>query len=402
MRIRPESFAFTLLLGALAAIPPLSIDMALPAFPVLEHDLAASSGGAGLTLSLFLAGFACAQLVLGPLSDRYGRRKVLLAGLSLYAVSGALCAASPGITSLIVLRLVQGMCAASGTVMAVAMVRDVFEGAAARTRLSYVSTVLTIAPIIAPTLGSWMLFLAGWRGIFLFLGLAGVALTAAVALLLPETHTPHPAGARPGLLSGFARMLRHRQAIAYAACQGLSFGGSFAFVSGTPLVLLGTLGVSPGTYGLLFAITSSGILIGALTNARLSRRGVRMQVPFAVALCIALLSALAIGAVTWAGALSVAVLMPLAVVHMLCRGLAGPNAAHGALEPMGGNAGAASAVLGFLQMAMGALSSALVAALFPLLGPVAMPLLMSLCAAGALGAWWVAQAPLPAGEVQRH
>jgi DHA1 family bicyclomycin/chloramphenicol resistance-like MFS transporter len=149
MEIRPKSVGFTVLLGALAALPPLSIDMGLPAFPPLEQDLGASPAGAGLTLSVFMAGFSVSQLLLGPLSDRYGRRPVLLAGLLFYAAAGFLCAIAPSIETLIGLRLVEGACAASGTVMAFAITRDLFDGAAARQRLSYVSMVLAVAPVIA-------------------------------------------------------------------------------------------------------------------------------------------------------------------------------------------------------------------------------------------------------------
>jgi MFS transporter, DHA1 family, multidrug resistance protein len=399
-RIRPESVGFTLLLGALAAIPPLSIDMGLPAFPALERELGASSAGAGLTLSLFLAGFACAQLLLGPLADRFGRRPVLLAGLSLYAVAGLLCAAAPSIGALIGLRLVQGGCAASGTVMAFAIVRDVFSGPAARTRLSYVTMVLGVAPIIAPTLGSWVLWLVGWRGIYGFLGLAGAALATAVALGLSETR--RPAAVHSGARAGFARMLGHRRAMAYAATNALNFGALFAFVSGSPMVLMDTLGVSAGTYGLLFALTSGGIMAGALTNGRLSARRASMRLPFRAALLVSLAAASVLAVAMGLGARSLAVLMPLLVLHMVCRGIVGPNATHGALEPMGANAGVAAAVMGCLQMATGSLCSGAVALLLPVFGPAAMAGTMAAAAAGALLASRIAESALPSAAAQMH
>ncbi|WP_243146759.1 MFS transporter [Scytonema sp. UIC 10036] len=138
MRIRPESLGFTILLGALTALPPLSIDMGLPAFPTISASLGASPGAVGLTLSLFMVGFAIAQLAFGPLSDRYGRKPILLIGCGIFALAGAACATTPSIGTLIAWRLVQGAGAGAGMVMTLAIVRDLFEGAAARAQLSYV------------------------------------------------------------------------------------------------------------------------------------------------------------------------------------------------------------------------------------------------------------------------
>jgi len=394
MPIRPQSIAFTVLLGALAALPPLSIDMGLPAFPALERELGTTAAGAGLTLSVFMAGFSVAQLFLGPLSDRHGRRPVLLAGLILYAAAGVLCAASPSIAVLIGFRLVQGACAASGTVMAFAVTRDLFEGTAARQRLSYVSMVLSVAPVIAPTLGSWALLIGGWRAIYGFLGLAGVVLLVAVSTGLAETRRRPPAGL--GVLGGFARMLGHRRAVGYALTNAMGFGALFAYVSGSPLVLMGALGLSAPMYGLLFAVISGGIMAGAWVNSRVARSAAASHTALGLALVASLLSAIALLVVTGHGMVSLATLVPCLLVHTFCRGISAPNATHGALEPMGEIAGLASAVVGFLQMATGAVSSALVALLFPMLGPTAMALVMAGFSVAALVAWRVAQQPAAA------
>ena len=391
MAIRPQSIAFTVLLGALAALPPLSIDMGLPAFPALEGDLRTSAASAGLTLSVFMAGFSVSQLLLGPLSDRHGRRPVLLVGLLLYAVAGFLCAASPSIATLIGFRLIEGACAAAGTVMAFAITRDVFEGAAARQRLSYVAMVLSVAPVIAPTLGGWALLLAGWRAIYAFLGVAGVALVLAVGAGLAETRRPPIGTVRA--FGGFARMLCHRRAFGHAATNAMSFGALFAYVSGSPLVLMGTLGVSASTYGLLFAVVSGGIMLGAWVNSQVARDAGAARGALAWALMFSAATAVALLVVTTHGVVTLAGLLPLLIVHAFCRGISAPNATHGALEPMGEIAGLASAVVGFLQMATGALSSALVAMLFPWLGPSAMALVMTAFSAAALVAWGVATRP---------
>jgi DHA1 family bicyclomycin/chloramphenicol resistance-like MFS transporter len=391
MSIRSRSIGFTILLGALAALPPLSIDMGLPAFPALTRELHTTAAGAGLTLSLFMAGFAVAQLVLGPMSDRYGRRPVLLAGLSLYAAAGCLCALAPSIGVLIGLRLIEGACAASGSVMAFAIARDVFEGASARQRLSYVTIVLTVAPVVAPALGSLALHLGGWRSIYGFLGVAGVALLASVFFGLEETRQ-RPA-VRFGIVGGFARMVGHRRAFGYALTNALGFGALFAYISGSPMVLMGSLGVSAATYAQLFAIVSSGLMMGAWVNSKAAKTGATSSLALALALAGSLVSATLLFGVLLHGGVSLSRLLPLLVLHAFCRGISSPNATHGALEPMGEIAGLASAVVGCSQMAMAALSSGLVALLFPVLGPAAMALVMTLFSAAALLAWQTARRP---------
>ncbi len=399
MVLRSSGVTFTILLGALAAIAPLSVDMGLPAFPALELGLHASAEGAALTLSVFLAGFSTAQLILGPLSDRIGRRPVLLGGLSLYAAAGVLCALAPSIEVLIALRLVQGLCAASGSVMALAVVRDLFSGAAARTRFSYVAVVISLAPIVAPTLGGALLLVAGWRGIFWLLAAAGMVLMAAVLLLLPETR--QVSAGRLSVARGFARVLRTRQSIGFAATNALSFGALFAYISGSPQVLMGALGASPALFSLLFAINSAAILLGAWLNGRLAARGVPSRLPVAAALGLALVAASVLVLQFVLGQPSLLALMPGLAAHAFCRGIVAPSATHAALEPMGEIAGLASSVVGFLQMATGAVSGAVLALLFHRLGPAAMPAVMAAFAFAALLAWRFADAPLPAAAAMR-
>ncbi len=385
MRVRPESVAFTILVGALAALPPLSVDIGLPAFPALERGLDATAAGAGLTLSLFLAGFATAQLILGPLSDRIGRRPVLLAGLAVYTLAGALCAAAPSIGALLGFRLLQGAAAAAGPVMALAIVRDLFDGAAARTRLSYVAMVLSVAPILAPTLGGGVVTLAGWRGVYAFLALAGAVLLPAATLGMIETR--RRPSAHPRLLHGFARVLGHRRAVLSALANALSFGAVFAYVSGSPLLLMGTLGLPAPLFAASFALTTTGILAGSWLNGRLAARGVAPALPMWLSLLLSLIACAALLLLLAAGGRTLVPLLLLLTGFCFARGIIGPTATHGAMEPMAQIAGAASALIGFMQMSTGALSSAVVAALFPRLGPYAMPLVMTLFAAGSLLAW---------------
>ncbi len=382
MALRTGGLAFTLLLGALAALPPLAIDMGLPALERIRSGLATTPYGAGLTLSVFLAGFALAQLVLGPLSDRIGRRPVLLGGLVLFTLGGLGCTLAPSIATLIAARWVQGCGAAAGTVMAFATVRDLFEGAIARRRLSAIATVLPLAPMIAPTLGSAVLAVSNWRGIYAVLTGAGLLLFAAVATLMRETHRPKAA---PTPVShAYWRVLRNRQVGGFAAANALSFSMLFAWVSGSPFVLMGAAGVSPAVFGLLFACTSGGLLVGAWLSGRLAARHVRPRLPIVLGLAGALAGSGLALALLLGTTVRPVTLIPAVMLAMACRGVAGPNISHGALEPMPAIAGVVSAVLGASQMAAGAAVSAVVTALLPTLGVAAVGVAMIICAAAAL------------------
>ncbi len=266
--------------------------------------------------------------------------------------------------------------------MAFAVVRDQFEGAAARRKLSYVATVLPVAPMIAPTLGSLVLLVAGWRGIYGLLAVLGLLLLGVVALGMGETHR---ADARPvGVIRGYGRVLLHRQAGGFALANALSFAMLFAWVSASPLVLMGEARISAPVYGGLFACISGGLLVGAWINGRLAARGVGPRLPLLLGLGGGLAGSLAALVLVSLAPVSPATLVPVLVVVMACRGLAGPNMTHATLDPLPALAGAASAVLGFLSMAAGAAISAVVAALYPHLGSPAVAGAMTGCALGAL------------------
>ena len=384
--LHPNSFGFTLLIGALAGLPPLSIDMGLPALPLMQASLRADSTQAAMTISLFFAGFGLAQLVLGPLSDRVGRRPVLLGGMSLYAAAGAGCALSPAILPLLGCRFVQGVGAAGGTVLAFAVIRDSFGGAAARARLSTISMVFSLAPVIAPTLGGLLLMVGGWRANYAVLTGAGLILTLSVALWLAETRVPSPRHA--GI---YRPVLRQRRTIGYALVTACNGGTVLAFVTGSPLVLQGTLHLTSLQFGFAFASISIGIIGGAFINGRLVRYGVAAVWPLGFALGVAPISAVTLWALASTGALRLELMIPLLLTVTIGRGLAAPNAMHAALEPVPEAAGAASAIIGSLQMLMGSLSGLAVGALYPALGAAAMGVTMAGFAALALIAWLVVE-----------
>lgn len=386
MPIRPRSVGFTIFLGAIAALPPLSIDMGLPAFPAISAALRASSGAVGLTLSLFMLGFAVAQLVFGPLSDRYGRRPILLIGFGLFTLAGAACTAASSIDTLIAWRLVQGAGAGAGMVMTLAIVRDLFEGAAARAQLSYVNLVISVAPMIAPTIGSQVVAIAGWRAIYGTLAVGGLLLLLSVAIGLSESLARRDLGAiQPArLIKTYSRILTNRICLGYALVNALNFGCMFAYVSGSPLVMLNVLGVSTTTYGWLFASTAFGIMAGSFFNGRLSIRGVLPSRLLIVGIVTAAASALALVVVSLSGAAQVITLMPLLVINTFCFGIISPNATHGAIQPVPESAGVAAAVVGFMQMLCGAVASGLVAFLYDGRTAIAMSGVMALFAIASL------------------
>lgn len=392
-RLRPGSPGFTALLGALAALPPLSIDLNLPALPGLAASFGAAPEAAAATLSAFMAGFALAQLVHGPASDRFGRRPVLLLGLAVYAAAGLACALAPTLGALVAWRAVQGAGAGAGLVLARAVVRDLFpDPARARAQFSYMNAVTQVAPVVAPLLGSLLLALVGgaWRPIFAVLAVSGAALLAAVWAGLGESApTTDPAALRPArLLANYRRFLGTRECLGNALVAGCTFGCLFAYVSGSPLVFVAALGLAPAAYAATFAGVGACIIAGSFAAASLARRGVapRRVVRFALAAACA-------GCATAAVALSgvvpvraVPMLVPSLGLVAFCFGLVMPAAVQGALQPVPDMAGAAAAVLGCLQMLGGAASSALVGALFGPLGALAMPAVMLACVLLALAA----------------
>lgn len=273
MRIRPNSLGFTLLLGALAALPPLAIHMGLPALATLGTFFNASSAATGLTFSLFMAGFAIAQLVFGPFFDRYGHRPILLIGCKIFALANVMCAIAPSIHALIAWCFIAGAGAGAAAVLEMAIVRDLFEGSAARAQFSYVNLVMSIAPMIAPAIGASVLTIADWRSIYGVLAVGGFMLLITLAVGFGESipHCDKNAIAPHRLIHTYRRVLGDRICVGYALVNGLSFGCMFAYVAGSPLVLIDVLGLSTTVYGWFFASTALAIMAGSFLNGRCSR-----------------------------------------------------------------------------------------------------------------------------------
>lgn len=352
------------MLAALTGLTALSIDMSLPAMPQLQRSFGAGVGSVQLTLSLFLVGFAAGQLVCGVVADRVGRRPVLLGGVALFALAGLACAASPSLPVLIALRLVQGVGASVGPILARAVVRDCFAPREASGVLSQITQVMIAAPIVAPSVGGLLLLAFGWPAIFLVLGGAGALLWLAAWRRLPETLPAAVRGAeRVPLLRSYAAVLTHPDSLRHGLTICFSYGGMFAYISGSPFVLIEALGVPRSLFGALFALPALALMAGATLNRRLVarvepalllRRGVLLVAGAGLVL-------LALGGTGTGGVAGVMVPM---MAYMLGMGLVQPNATAAALAPHGRMAGVTSSLIGSAQTAAGAVSGSIVGAFY--------------------------------------
>lgn len=366
------------LLGSIVAIGPLSIDTYLPAFPSMADSLDAGASAVQLTLTACLAGLALGQLVAGNLSDRLGRRRPILAGLSAYVVASLACAAAPDVVALTALRFVQGFAGAAGLVIAQAVVRDLYSGAAAVRVFSSLMLIIGVAPILAPVLGGQVLALSSWRSIFVVLAIIGALVALAVALRLPETLPPARRDMRGwrGTLTTLRGLLGRRDFMGYAIASSLVFATVFAYVSGSSFVLQDIYGLSPTAFSLVFGVNGIGLIIASRINARIAGR-VRSEVILRRAILGTASASLVLLVVILSGGLGAwAVMVPLFVI-VSSFAFALPNATALALADHPEAAGAASALLGVIQFVSGA-------AVAPLVGiagtgtAVPMALLMSL------------------------
>ena len=358
-RLRPRA-SVVLILGGLTAFGPLSIDMYLPGLPSLGRTLDAPAWAVQLTLTACLAGLALGQVLAGPLSDRFGRRRPLLAGVALYAAASLLCAAAPSVAVLVALRLLQGAAGAAGIVIARAMVRDMHSGAAAARFFSLLMLVNGLAPILAPVIGGQVLEVTTWRGVFVVLAAIGVLLVAAAAAGLRETLPPerrHPGGIGETART-FGRLLGDRSFLGHALACGLAFGAMFAYISGSPFVIQDIYGASPQLFSVMFATNAFGLVLASQVNRALLRR-LEPRTILRTALSVQALAGVALLVVVAAGG-GVWGIVPLLFVVVASLGLVMPNATALALADHPRVAGSASGLLGVLQFIVGAATAPLV------------------------------------------
>jgi DHA1 family bicyclomycin/chloramphenicol resistance-like MFS transporter len=367
-------------------LPSLSIDSCLASLSNIGLSLQAPPAASALILSLFMAGFAVGQIIFGPLCDRLGRRPALMLGCIVFTVAAFGCAVAPSIQLLVLWRFVQGIGAAAGPVISFAIVRDLFVGLNARKRFAYVGVVATLAPIVAPTLGGLISSWAGWRAVFYFLAVGGILLGIIILLSLEESVIRRDRRALfPGTLrTNYWRVISHRACRTYVIIGGLSFGGLFAYVSGSAFVFIEIFKVDQRTFGLLFALNAFGIALGALVAGRLS--GISAKRMISTGLVLGLTTSGILVLLTLGHLITPLTAMPLLMLNTFSIGMVTPNVVHGTMEPVPEIAGVASSLFGSARMVAGALSTEVVA--FCYRGtPLAMTGTMLLFAASAFGFW---------------
>ncbi|MZD06823.1 Bcr/CflA family efflux MFS transporter [Streptomyces sp. SID5785] len=357
----------TLVLGGLTAVPPLSMDMYLPALPQVTGALHTSAATAQLTLTACLTGMALGQLVVGPMSDRWGRRGPLLAGLLVYVAATAICALAPSAALLIAFRLLQGLAGAAGIVIARAVVRDLYDGVAMARFFSTLMLISGVAPIVAPLIGGQVLRVTDWRGVFVVLTVIGLALTALVWKALPETLAPERrhAGGVGEALRTMRGLLADRVFAGYMIAGGFAFAALFAYISASPFVIQEIYGASPQTFSLLFGLNSVGLIAVGQINGKLLVGRVDLDKVLGTGLALIVLAALflllvATGAFGSPQELGLVPVSAGLFVLMASMALATPNTNALALMRTPHAAGSASALLGTSSFLIGAVASPLV------------------------------------------
>ncbi|MFF8829206.1 multidrug effflux MFS transporter [Streptomyces sp. NPDC015131] len=361
---RRTGLLVTLVLGGLTALPPLSMDMYLPALPEVTQALGAPAATIQLTLTACLAGMALGQLVVGPMSDKWGRRRPLLIGMLVYVAATAVCALAPDPALLIAFRLLQGLAGAAGIVIARAVVRDLYDGVEMARFFSTLMLISGVAPIIAPLIGGQILRVTDWRGVFHVLTLVGLALTLVVWKWLGETLPPERrhGGGTGAALRTMRGLLADRVFSGYMLAGGLAFAALFAYISASPFVIQEIYGASPQTFSLLFGLNSVGLVAVGQINGKLLVGRVSLDKALGTGLVVITLAAGALLLMT-SGVFGEVGLVPVAAglfVLMSAMGLAMPNTNAQALMRTPHAAGSASALLGTSSFLVGAVASPLV------------------------------------------
>ena len=356
-----KRFYLILTLGLLTAIGPFSIDMYLPSFPDIAKSLNTSIAQVMLSLSSFFIGISVGQLIYGPLLERYGRKRPLYVGLSIYLVASVGCALAGSVNYLIVMRLLQALGGCVGMVAARAMVRDLFAVEENAKIFSSLMLVIAVSPIIAPTLGGYITAAWGWRWVFGALIIINLIILAAVHFMLPESKAPNPHYSLKAR-SIFAEIFKHSQFFTYAFTGAIAASGLYAYISGSPNVFMEIFQVSEKQYGWIFATIAVGIISASQFNNLALRKysseqilKVTLPLQSIIGLTLAVLAALDMNGLF--------LTIFLIFLFLACQGFIFPNASALSMAPFGHSAGSASALMGAIQMFIGSAASALVSVL---------------------------------------
>ncbi|HEV7330403.1 MAG TPA: multidrug effflux MFS transporter [Flavisolibacter sp.] len=384
MKTPKSRFSLILLLGLLSALGPFSIDMYLPGFPVIAADLQTSVDRVSYSLSSYFVGVCVGQMLWGPLLDRFGRKRPLYIGLVIYILASLGCAVAGSIEMLIGFRFLQALGGCVGMVAPRAVVRDVFPVSENAKVFSLLILVIGVSPIIAPTAGSFFITAFGWHSVFLVLAVMSVLLLLAVIFSLPESKQPDPSfSLRPKpIVNKFLFVLKDPQFYTYALTGAVASAGLYAYLSGSPYVFMELFDVSEQQYSWIFAIVAGGLIASSQLNNLLLKKHSSEQIirtVLTVQVTVGLL--LAIG--TAAGLLNLYTTIFLIFLFLCCQGFSFPNASALSMAPFSKEAGSASALMGAIQMGMGAVASALVGVFF---NGTALPMtgVMAGCALSAL------------------
>ena len=353
-----KNFFLILLLGSLTALGPFSIDMYLPGFPAIAKDLHTTVARVSLSLSGFFIGISAGQLLYGPLLDRFGRKKPLYIGLSIYILSSIGCAYATSIDALIILRFVQAVGSCAAAVASIAMVRDLFPLNENAKVFALLMLVVGVSPMIAPTVGGYVTTAFGWHSVFIVLMLLGVVNLLASIFGLPDSYQPDPTiSLKPKpIITNFLAVLKEPQFYTYALTGSVAFAGLFAYVAGSPLLFMDIYAVSEENYGWIFAFLSIGLIGSSQLNTLLLRKYSSEQLIFAALICQAITGIVfLVGSINgWFGLPET---IGLLFIFLGCLGFASPNTSALSLAPFSKNAGSASALMGAVQMGLGTIAS---------------------------------------------
>ena len=353
-----KHFFLILLLGSLTALGPFSIDMYLPGFPAIAKDLHTTVAKVSLSLSGFFIGISVGQLLYGPLLDRFGRKRPLYIGLSVYIISSIGCAYATSIDALIILRCVQAIGSCAAAVASIAMVRDLFPVSENAKVFSLLMLVVGVSPMIAPTVGGYVTTAFGWHSVFIVLMLLGLVNLLASIFGLPESYKPDKTiSLKPKpIINNFITVLREPQFYTYALTGSVAFAGLFAYVSGSPLLFMDIFAVKEETYGWIFAFLSIGLIGSSQLNTLMLRKYSSEQLIFAALICQSVTGLVFLtGSINgWFG---LPATIALLFIFLSCLGFASPNTSALSLAPFSKNAGSASALMGAVQMGLGTIAS---------------------------------------------